>query len=730
MPRSPRSPSILHRGGARVARALRCASLATLAAAPAWIAAGCGPAGSAGSAAALPATRRDTATFTVHGQRFSDPYLWLADGSAPEVKTWIAAESAYAERVVGETPLRDSLRSELRRLEDVPQIGSPRHAGKWEYFTLRRQGDPSAGIFRRPAPPEDSIVPIDPDGTYQEVVDPLAVDSTGWTRVELRDVSRDGSLVLYDLRDGGADETALRVRDVSRGSDLPDRFPPALYDEASFTAGGRAITYVLRSRETGSRLYRHRLGTDPSGDSVVYDPHAGPDRFVGVRTLEDGRQLVTEAVGWLRDEAWIEDADGSHRVSVTGGLPMHARVRAHDGKLWILTDWLAPRYRLVVADPSRPGPDGWKEILPQTGDVLTGYAFIGKEIYATYLHDVSARIRVFGLDGTPEGEVPLPPLSSANLRPAPDGKAFLSVRSFTSPGVTYVLDPKTGSRSVYEPSRVPFDSAGLEVERVWYRSKDGTRVPMFLVHRRDLPAGRPVPTMLTGYGGFDVAMTPRFSAEAAVWAERGGMWAEANLRGGSEFGEAWHEGGMLKDKQHAFDDFLAAARWLEDRGYTKPSMLAIHGESNGGLLMGAAVTQGPELFRAVLCGFPDLDMDRFVTFKRRNNMPAIHEYGDAADPVQFRWLEAFSPYEHVVDGTRYPAVFVFSGGHDTRVPPRQGRGFAAELQHATSSGLPVIYRLRAREGHAAGRGRPFRVSIEDQAMEQAFAMRQVGLGGK
>ncbi len=299
-----------------------------LATALACIAAGCRPAGSAGSAPQPPATRRDTATFTVHGQRFSDPYLWLADGSAPEVKTWIAAESAYAERVVGETPLRDSLRAELRRLEDVPQIGSPRRAGKWEYFSLRRPGDPVAGIFRRPAPPADSIVPVDPDGKYEEVVDPLAIDSTGWTRVELRDVSHDGRLVLYDLRDGGADETALRVRDVGRGTDLPDRFPPALYDEASFAPDGRAITYVLRSRETGSRLYRHRLGTDPAGDSVVYDPHAGPDRFVGVRTLEDGRRLVTEAVGWLRDEAWIEDADGSHRVSVTGGLPMHARIRA------------------------------------------------------------------------------------------------------------------------------------------------------------------------------------------------------------------------------------------------------------------------------------------------------------------------------------------------------------------------------------------------------------------
>jgi prolyl oligopeptidase len=718
-PRS-RRPRLARRPRHRHAPAL------ALALAPLLLSAGCHR--SSGSAPPPPATQRDTTTFTLHGQRFADPYQWLADGSNPEVRRWIAAESAYAETVVGETPLRDSLRAQLRRLEDVPEAGSPQRSGRWEYFTLRRPGDAVAGIFRRPAPPADSLAPIDPAGSYQEVVDPLRVDSTGWTRVELRDVSPDGSLVLYDLRDGGADETALRIRDVAHGTDLAGAFPPALYDQAAFSADGRAITYVLRSRQTGSRLYWHRLGTDPARDSVVLDPHVGPDRFLGVRPLDGGRErLVTEGIGWLRDVAWIQHADGS-RVSVTGGLPMHVQVREHDGKLWILTDWLAPRYRLVVADPAHPGPADWREVLPETGDVLTGYAFIGDSIYATYLHDVSARIRIFASDGTPRGEVPLPPFSSAAIRPAPGGRAFLTVQSFTTPAVTYVLDPKTGARTVYEPSRVPFDSAGIQVEQVWYRSRDGARVPMFLVHRRGLPAGRPVPTMLTGYGGFDLDMTPRFSAEAALWVRRGGVWAEANLRGDGELGEAWHEGGMLANKQHVFDDFIAAARWLEARGYTTPSMLAIHGESNGGLLMGAALTQAPELFRAVLCGFPDLDMDRFYTFTDRNNMPAIHEYGDAADPVQFGWIEAFSPYEHVVDGTHYPAVFVFSGGHDTRVPPRQGRSFAAELQHATSSGLPVIYRLRAREGHAAGRGRPFAVSIEDQAMEQAFAMAEVGLG--
>lgn len=673
-----------------------------------------------------PETAQRPVSDTVHGVVFTDPYRWLEDGTSAETRTWIDAQNAYAERIVGATPLRDELRQRLRELLDVPDIGSPVRGGRYEYFTLRRPGDEVAGIYRRPAPPEDSLLPIDPTADYERVVDPMSVDSTGWTRVELRAVAPDGGRIVYALRDGGQDEVALRVRDVAHAVDLPDSFPTALYDEISFTDGGRGLDYIRRSRETGPRLYHHVLGTNRATDRELYGHRIGPDRFLGAQTIDGGRhRILTVSYGWTRNDVFLEDIAQGTTVPIAVGLDAHVRARFHDGRLYILTDYRAPRYRLMVTDLARPGPSRWREVIPEGPDVLTNYTFIGDHIYVTYLRDVSTRIEAFRADGTPDGEIPLPRFATANIRPGAPGKALLTVTSFTIPGRTDVLDLATGARTPFEPSRVPFDSAGIAVEQVWYRSKDGTRVPMFLVHRREIGPG-PVPALLTGYGGFDVSLTPRFSAEAAAWVERGGIYALANLRGGREFGEDWHEDGMLANKQHVFDDFIAAAEWLVDRGYTTPAELAIHGESNGGLLMGAALTQRPRLFGAVLCGFPDLDMVRFYTFTRTNNLPALHEYGDAAITLEFQFLQAYSPYEHVREGKRYPAVMLFSGGHDTRVPPLQARKMTARLQAATRSGRPIILRFRPREGHAAGRGRPFSVGIEDRAMELAFLLQAVG----
>jgi prolyl oligopeptidase len=446
-----------------------------------------------------------------------------------------------------------------------------------------------------------------------------------------------------------------------------------------------------------------------------------------MQTLEGGRyRLFTIQWGWARNDVLLQDVGTGEVRPVAASLQAHVQARYHDGRLWILTDYRAPRYRLLVTDLDRPDPSHWREVIPEGADVLDDFTFLGDSIYATYLHDVSARIRVFRMDGTPDGELQLPPFSSASIRPAAPGKALLSIRSFKIPPETWLVDLATGERSLYEPSRVPFDSTGVVVEQEWYRSKDGTRVPMFIVHRAGV--GRPggAPTMLTGYGGFNLPLLPGFSAEGALWLERGGIYAVANLRGGMEFGERWHRDGMLQNKQHVFDDFIGAAQHLIDRGYTTPARLAIHGESNGGLLMGAALTQRPDLFRAVLCGFPDLDLVRFYTFTKTNNEPALLEYGNAAVALQFPAILAFSPYQNVVDGTRYPAVFLFNGGHDTRVSPLQARKMAAKLQAATTSGRPVIFRYRPKEGHAAGRGRPFDVLIADQAMEQAFVWQEIG----
>ena len=344
----------------------------------------------------------------------------------------------------------------------------------------------------------------------------------------------------------------------------------------------------------------------------------------------------------------------------------------------------------------------------------------------TYLSEISTQIKIFEKDGTPAGNLPVPALHSASVWGGGEGVAFLNLRSFTTPPITYRIDLESGEREVWEEREIDFDPEGIEVKQVWYTSKDGTRVPMFVMHRTGLELTGDHPTLLYGYGGFNVSLGPNFDPTAAVWVERGGVYAMANLRGGSEFGERWHRGGNLENKQNVFDDFIGAAEWLIGEGYTNPQKLAIRGYSNGGLLVASALAQRPDLYRAVVCGFPDLDMVRFFTFTETNNLPALHEYGNAAIPEQFDFLRTYSPYQRVEKGVKYPAVMLTTGDLDTRVPPLQARKMTAVLQWATRSGLPVILRYDPKAGHAGGRGQPFSRRVEWRASELAFLMSQLG----
>jgi prolyl oligopeptidase len=384
-------------------------------------------------------------------------------------------------------------------------------------------------------------------------------------------------------------------------------------------------------------------------------------------------------------------------------------------------------YRLVTADPLHPEPENWKDVIPEAEQVLQSYTFIGDSIYATYLSDVSDRIRIFALDGTPAGEVDVPPRSTANIRAGKTGKALLTVSSHLSPSATWTLDLATGERTLTDSAEIAFDASPYAVEQTWFTSPDGTRAPMYIVHRRDVPMDGSNPTILTGYGGFNVAIKPGFSSTTATWLEMGGVWAIATLRGGVEFGETWHRAGMLENKPKVFEDFIAAAEHLIADGWTDSKHLGIMGGSNGGLLVGAAMTKRPDLFRAVLCTYPDLDMIRFNTFTKTNNMPALLEYGDARNPAHFAAMREYSPYQNVRDGVDYPAVMLATGDLDTRVPPLQARKMTARLQAATASGLPVILWYDARGGHAAGRGRPVSLTIEDNARELTFMAQQLGL---
>lgn len=677
-----------------------------------------------------PETRQAVVVDTIHGVAIPDPYRWLEDQDSPETRAWIDAQNAYAEQIIDNQPIRAAVRARLQALLDVPDIGSPTRRGAYEYFTLRRRGAELPVIYRRPAPPADSLVPIDPDAEYETVLDPTGTSPGNTVRYELLTISQDGKRLIYAVRDGGQDEVRIRVRDVAAGVDMADSLPNALYSDVSFTRNQDGFYYIYRSRDTGSHVYRHRFGTDRARDAMLFGDGVGPDRFLGMDEIDNGRyRIYTVSRGWRSNEVFLEDVRAGRVQPLITGLDARFDVRFRDGKLYIRTNLDAPNNRLLVADLAAPDRAHWKELIPEADDVMQSYTFLDGKIYATYLHDVSPVIRAYAMDGTPAGELAVPKFSSVNLRGADRGRAFLSISSYTIPQETYLVNLATGERTLWNRDDVPFDSAGVVVNQVWYPSKDGTRVPMFLIHRADVRLDGQRPTLLTGYGGFNSATTPRFNARVVVWLEHGGVYAVANLRGGSEFGERWHRDGMLENKQHVFDDFLAAAEWLIANKYTNPKKLAIHGESNGGLLVGSALTQRSDLFRAVLCGFPDLDMVRFYTFTKTNNLPALHEYGNAAIPEQFAFLREYSPYQHVTPGTRYPAVMLATGDLDTRVPPRQARRMTARLQAATTSGLPVILRYRPKEGHAAGRGRPFSQMLDESAGELTFLLTQLGVVG-
>ena len=669
--------------------------------------------------AAPPPTRTDGVRDTLHGVEIVDPYRWLEDQQSPETRAWIDAQNQYTQSLLAHRPTLPALRTRLAGLMRSDRMSVPRVRGGQYFFTLQRADQDLAVICRRTSLTADA----------QVLVDPLPMSTDHTTSVGLVDVSHDGKRIVYNVRRGGTDEVELRILDVETGRDLPDSLGYGLFGGVSLTRDGSGLFYTKRSRETGGRVYFHRIGSPVAQDVEVFGKGYGKDIWVDGTVSEDGRHvLYTAGHGWGRGEVYVGGiAPGSRIVPVVTDIDAHFNCTLVGDRLLILTDWKAPRYRLMAADLDKPAPDQWRELVPEGKDVLQDVSVIGGKIYAAYLHDVATEIELFSLDGKAAGGVSLPGLGAAGVSGEIDGsEAFISFTSFTTPPTVFRDDVTTGARTVWSRSTFDVDPEKFAVSQVWYPSRDGTRVPMFLIHKKGLTPDGNRPVLLYGYGGFNVAITPAFRATAVVFAEQGGVFAVANIRGGSEFGEAWHKAGMLANKQNVFDDFIAAGDWLVANKWTNPSRLAIQGGSNGGLLVGASLTQRPELYRAVLCQFPDLDMVRYYQFKN-NNPPALLEYGNASDPAQFTYLAKYSPYQNVKPGTAYPAVMLTSGDADTRVPPLQARKMTARLQSATTSGRPIVLRYDTRAGHAGGR--PLAKVIDDTAEEMAFLFWQLGMEG-
>lgn len=664
---------------------------------------------------APPPTRQDNVHEMFHGVDLVDPYHWLEDGSSAETRKWLAAQDVYTHSFLDAQPSRPRIRKRLLEMFVHDWIGQPIEEGGYYFFYKKLAHDELASIYRRKKPA----------GADEVLLDAHAISPDKTTSLVLKKVSPGGTLLLYALRHGGEDEVELHIFDMEKRHDLADTLPRAKYGGVAWKKDKTGF-YYSRIQPEGPRVYFHVLGTDPASDAMIFGEGYGPEMWIGPWVSEDGRYLlITVYTGWTKTELYFQNLEqkGPIKPLITG-IPAYFISQFAGDSLIVLTNWEAPNWMILKIDLRDPSRDKWKQIVPASGGSIENFSLIGGKIFVNYLHNVTSRIAIFSLDGMALGLVNLPSSGSATISGRWDrDQGILVFSSFTTPYSIYRYSSASGKRDLWFRSPIQFDSSRYVMRQVWYSSKDGTRVPMFLVHRKGLkPDGR-TPTLLYGYGGFNTSLTPDFSSTAAWWIEQGGIYAVANTRGGAEFGEAWHRAGMLDKKQNVFDDFIAAAEWLIHNKYTNPDKLAIQGGSNGGLLVGAVTMQRPELFRAVLCEYPDLDMVRWYKFTR--NPLAALEYGSAADPEQFKFLYAYSPYEHVRPGTAYPAMLFISGDGDTRVPPEQARKMTARVQAASTSGRPVLLMYDTNSGHSGGRA--FTKAIDDYAFELTFLAWQLGI---
>jgi len=668
-----------------------------------------------------PETRRDNVKEILHGVEIVDPYRWLEDQESPETRAWIEAQNKYTRAVLDAVPGRDALKQRLTELMRIDTIGVPT-ARNGRYFFSKKKADQDLSVLylRQGLTGEDEVL-IDPH--------PWSPDHT--TSVSLLDVSRDGSLLAYGVRQGGEDEIVIKLMDVDARRDLPDQLMHARYFGISLTPDNSGF-YYTRFEPQGPRVYYHANGTDPVADKEIFGEGYGPEKIIFASLSEDGRHLVIHVLhGSAADRTEIYYQNRAERLPIIPIVnDIEARFFAQVGgdQLFVFTNWQAPNSRILAVDLKNPGqkPAQWREVVPETDAVIEDVSLAGGRVFVEYLENVRSSVRIFAPDGQPAGAIPLPAVGSVSGLSGQWDKseAFFAFASFHIPTTIYRYDVAEKTAEVWARLKVPVDTEEFMVRQVWYESKDKTLVPMFLVHRKGIRLDGSNPTLLYGYGGFTASLTPAYSSTAVAWVERGGTFAMPNLRGGGEFGERWHKAGMLENKQNVFDDFIAAAQWLIANGYTRPGRLAIRGGSNGGLLVGAGLTQRPELFQAVVCAYPLLDMLRYHKFLVARFW--VPEYGSADDPEQFKYIYAYSPYHRVQPGSDYPAVLFVSGDADTRVAPLHARKMVALLQAATGSDRPVLLDYDTKSGHI-GSAAPVHKQIDDLTNQISFLFWQLGV---
>jgi prolyl oligopeptidase len=681
-------------------------------------------------ALAYPATRRDQTIDVYHGTPVPDPFRWLEDDRSEETAAWVEAQNRVTFGYLSGIPFRDALRDRLTTLVNYPRSSAPEPKGPWLLFARNEglQNQPVYYLQRGEA------------GEPELLLDPNALSADGTTRAQGLAFDRQARYIAYMVSHAGSDWQEIRVIDLSTRQELADvvrwvkvsgiawhgdgffysRYPEPGADEGEFSAVN-----------DDHQVWYHRLGTAQADDVLVYRDTEHAQRFHIVGTTEDERYAVLS----ISDRGQGKDGNALRvkdlRASDASWQPLWSgfddqmSVLDNDGDaLLVLTNRGAPNQRVVRIDPAAPDESRWITVIPELPEPLETASLAGGRIFASYLHDVTTRVRVHRYDGALEREVTLPGLGTAvGFGGEHDAThVFYTFTSFTAPATVYRYAIASGESTVYRAVALPFDPSQFETRQIFATSKDGTRVPAFIVCKKGLVLDGNNPTLLYGYGGFNVVLPPQFSALRIGFLEQGGVYVQANLRGGGEYGEAWHQAGMKAQKQNVFDDFIAVAEWLFANGYTRSERLAIQGGSNGGLLVGAIMTQRPELARVALPAVGVMDMLRFHTFTIGWNW--IADYGSSEDPEGFRYLYAYSPLHNLRDGVRYPSTLITTADHDDRVVPAHSFKFAARLQAAHAGDNPVLIRVEVKSGHGAS---SLTKQIEETADVYAFVFDQFGV---
>jgi prolyl oligopeptidase len=676
-----------------------------------------------------PETKMGDVVDEYHGTKIADPYRWLEDPDAPETRTWVEAQNKVSFGYLEKIPFRAELKDRLTALWNYARYSPPFSEGKTTFY-FKNDGLQNQSVLYALA---------SPDAEPRVLLDPNTLSEKGTTALADAVFDKEGKLMTYALSSAGSDWRTWKVKNVATGEDLPDEIKWSKFASATFAPDGKGFYYARYPEPTegeafsGSNyfhtVYFHKLGTPQSEDVIVVEDKENKERGFEPHVTEDGKFLIVHV--WegtdRRNRLYYVDLTkkGAPIVKLLDAFDAAYEFVGNNGNtFFIKTDNGAQKGKLIAVDIKKPDAKNWKTILPEAEEKLESVRMLNGGFLVVWLKNAHSMVTLHDIKGTKKSEVTLPTLGTVSgfAGKQKDAETYYAFTSFTYPTTIYHLDLKTGVSTEFRKPEVPFDPSAFETEQVWFTSKDGTKLPMFLVSKKGMVKDGENPTHLYAYGGFNISLTPQFSNALIAWLERGGVYAQPSLRGGGEFGEAWHEAGMLEKKQNVFDDFASAARWLVDNKVTKKERLAISGGSNGGLLVGATITQNPDLVAAAVARVGVLDMLRYHTFTIGHAW--VSEYGSSANPEQFKTLLAYSPLHNTKAGTSYPATLITTADHDDRVVPAHSYKFVSALQKAHAGKSPVMIRIDVDAGHGAGK--PTSKVIEETADIYAFMLSVIG----